>query len=132
MRWQCSILIVDDEELTLLAMTEYFTHRGFTVDGARSVWQAERLLAANCYAAMITDLQLTAGNDRQGFDLITYVRQHWPSMCIILLTADGSPEVKVEARRRGVEAFLHKPLSLSNVEQTVRGLLASRHDSHQR
>lgn len=129
---QCRILIVDDEEPVLLAMTEYFTLRGFAVDGARDVRQAEMLFAANHYAAMITDLQLTAGNDRQGFDLITYVRQQRPSVCVILLTAHGSPEVEVEAHRHGVEAFLHKPMSLSNVERTVRSLLASRHDSHQR
>jgi DNA-binding response OmpR family regulator len=131
-RQQRSILIVDDEEPVLLAMAEYFTHRGFAVDCARDVRQAEMLLAANHYAAVITDLQLTEGNDRQGFDLITYVRQRWPSVCVILLTANGSPEVEVEARRRGVEACLHKPMSLSNVERTVRSLLASRHDSHQR
>jgi DNA-binding response OmpR family regulator len=130
-RQQCSILIVDDEEPVLLAMVEYFTHQGFAVDGARDVRQAEMLFAANHYAAVITDLQLTAGNDRQGFDLITYVRQRWPSVCVILLTANGSPEVEVEARRHGVEAFLHKPISLSNVERMVRSLLASRHDSPQ-
>jgi DNA-binding response OmpR family regulator len=113
-------------------MMEYFTHRGFAVDCARSVRQAELLLAANCYAAMITDLQLTTGNARQGFELITYVRQHWPSVYVILLTADDSLEVEVEAHRRGVAAFLHKPVPLSNVERTLHGLLASRHDSRQR
>jgi DNA-binding NtrC family response regulator len=132
MRRLCSILIVDDEECILFAMMEYFTHRGFAVDCVRSVRQAEMLLAANCYAAMITDLQLSVGNDRQGFDLITYVRQHWPSMCVILLTADGSLEVEMEAHRRGVAAFLRKPIALSHVERTLRALLASRHDSHQR
>jgi DNA-binding response OmpR family regulator len=101
------------------------------VDCARDVRQAEMLLAANHYVAVITDLQLTANNDRQGLDLIIYVRQRWPSMCIILLTADGSPQVKMEAHQRGVDVFLCKPQSLSEVEQTVRRLLASRHESHQ-
>jgi two-component system, response regulator RegA len=126
---QRSILIVDDEEPILFAMTAYFTHRGFAVDCARNVREAERLLTANRYAAVITDLQLTACNDRQGLDLITSVRQRWPSVCILLLTADGSPQVEAEARRRGVDAFLCKPTSLSEVEHTVRGLLASRQES---
>jgi DNA-binding response OmpR family regulator len=113
-------------------MAEYFTHRGFVVDCAHEVRQAEMLLTANYYAAVITDLQLTAGNDMQGFDLITYVRQRWPSVRVLLLTANSAPEVEVEARRRGVEACLHKPISLSHVERTVRSLLASRHNSYQR
>jgi DNA-binding response OmpR family regulator len=128
---QRHILIVDDDEPVLLAMAEYFTHRGFAVDGARDVREAEILLAATHYAVVITDLQLTAGNDRQGFDLITYVRQRRPSVCIILLTADGSPQVEAEARRCGVDVFLGKPQSLLEVEQTVHRLLASRHKNHQ-
>ena len=68
---QRHILIVDDDEPVLLAMAEYFTHHGFTVHCARNVWEAETLLAANHCATVITDLQLSAGNDRQGFDLIT-------------------------------------------------------------
>jgi DNA-binding response OmpR family regulator len=125
---QRSLLIVDDAEPTLFAMTEYFTHRGFAVDCARSVREAERLAAAHHYAVVITDLQFTEGHDRQGLDLIASVRQRWPSVCIILLTADGSPQIEAEARRRGVDAFLCKPTSLSEVEHTVRGLLASRHE----
>ena len=127
-----SILIVDDQESTLFAMAEYFTSRGFVVDGACEVREAEMLLAANPYAAVITDLQLTASHDRQGLDLITHVRQQRPSACIILLTAHGSPRVEAEARRRGVDAFLVKPQPLSVVEQTIRDLLASRPESPQR
>jgi DNA-binding NtrC family response regulator len=81
---QRHILIVDDDEPVLLAMAEYFTHRGFTVNCARNVREAETLLAANHFATVITDLQLTAGNDRQGFDLITYIRQRRLSVCTIL------------------------------------------------
>ena len=132
MSQQHSILIVDDEEPTLLAMTEYFTHRGFAVDCARSVREAERLSAAHHYAVVLTDLQFTESYDRQGLELITSVRQRWPSVCIILLTADGSPQVEAEAHRRGVDAFLCKPTSLSEVEHTVRGLLASRQERPQR
>ena len=129
MSQQRSILIVDDEEPILLAMTEYFTHRGFAVDCARSVREAERLSAAHHYAVVITDLQLTKNHDKQGLELITAVRQRWPFVCIILLTAEGSPQVEAEARRRGVDAFLCKPTSLSEMEHTVCGLLALRQES---
>jgi DNA-binding response OmpR family regulator len=122
---QHRILIVDDEKSVLFAMMEYFTHHGFAVDCSPDVQRAERLLEAHRYAAVITDLQLTAHNDRHGLQLITYIRQRWPSTCIILLTADTSPQVEAEAHWRGVDALLCKPKSLSEVEQTVRSLLAS-------
>lgn len=129
---QPSILIVDDEELILVAMTDYFTQQGFAVDCSRDVRGAEALLAMNRYAAVITDLQLTKFNDSQGLDLITYIRERWPSVRIILLTAYGSPQVEAEAHRRGVDAFLRKPSSLSEVERIMRCLLASRQESHRR
>lgn len=127
-----TILIVDDEEPILLAMMGYFTHYGFAVDGSRNFSEAEALLTANQYAAVITDLQLAEPGDESGFDIISLARNRRPDTCIILLTAYESPQVEAEARRRGVDAFLHKPRPLSEVKQIVRCLLASRQESHRR
>jgi DNA-binding response OmpR family regulator len=121
-----NILIVDDEEPLLLAMMEYFTGHGFAVDCSRDFREAEALLAANPYAAIITDLQLAGLDDKRGLDLITLARKRWPSIRIILLTAYESPQIEAEARRLGVDVFLHKPRPLSELEQIMCDLLASR------
>jgi len=127
-----NILIVDDEEPLLLAMMEYFTRHSFAVDCSRDFRGAEELLTANQYVALITDLQLAGRDDKRGLDLITLARKRWPGIRVILLTGNESPQVEAEARRRGADAFLHKPRPLSEVEQTVRCLLASRQESHRR
>ena len=121
-----NVLIVDDEEPVLLAMREYFTSHGFAVDCSRDFRGAEELLTANLYAAIITDLQLAGLDDKRGLDLITLARKRWPGIRIILLTACESPQIEAEARRLGVDAFLHKPRPLSELEQTMCDLLASR------
>jgi CheY-like chemotaxis protein len=41
----------------------------------------------------------------------------------VLLTAYGSPEIEAEARRLGVDSFLHKPKPLTEVAEVVAGLL---------
>ena len=41
---------------------------------------------------------------------------------VVLLTGNGTPEIEAEARRRGVDAFLHKPLPLRELERVVAGL----------
>jgi two-component system, response regulator FlrC len=120
-----NILIVDDEEPTLFAMTEYFTYHGFVVDRSRDLPEAEALLAVTPYAAIITDLRLAGTDGRQGLDIIAAARKRWPGIRVILLTAYGSPQVEAEARRLGVDAFLHKPRPLPELEQTLWGLLAS-------
>jgi two-component system response regulator TctD len=93
-------------------MTEYFTHHGFAVDCSRDLRGAEVLLAANQYAAVITDLRLAGLDDKRGLDLITLARNGSPGIRIILLTAYESPQIKAEARRLGVDALLPKPRPL--------------------
>lgn len=116
----------------MLAMMEYFTHNGFAVDGSHDSREAETLLMANPYAAIITDLQLDESGDKRGFDLISLARNRLPDICIILLTAYESPQVEAKARRLGADACLRKPQPLSELGQTVCDLLASRPRSCQR
>jgi FixJ family two-component response regulator len=40
----------------------------------------------------------------------------------VVLTGNGTPELEAEARRRGADAFLHKPLPLVHLEAVVDSL----------
>jgi DNA-binding response OmpR family regulator len=119
------LLIIDDEEPILFALREYFTAYGYEVDCARELEEAEALLANVPYAAVIADLRLTGSHGAEGLEIIGYVRERCPWTRIILLTAYGSPEVEAEARRRGVDSFLHKPKPLPEVAQIVFALVGS-------
>ncbi len=119
------ILIVDDEEPILFAMREYFATKGYDVDCARETQEAEALLAANRYSLAILDLRLTGTQGAEGLDIIGSLRARSPKTRIILLTAYGSREIEAEARRRGADAFLHKPKPLSEVAAIASGLIAA-------
>lgn len=118
------MLIVDDEESILFAISDFFTHRGFEVDSARELAEAEELLGKNHYTVVIADLRLTGINGTEGLELISYVREKSPGTKILLLTAYGSQEIQAEASRRGVDAFLQKPKPLSEVANVVSSMLA--------
>jgi DNA-binding response OmpR family regulator len=117
------ILIVDDEEPILFAMREYFATKGFSVDGAREVAEAQALLHENAYAVAILDLRLSGTQGAEGLDLVAAVRAQSPRTRIILLTAYGSREIEAEARRLGADAFLQKPKPLAEVAQIASGLI---------
>jgi DNA-binding response OmpR family regulator len=117
------ILIVDDEEAILFAMREYFTTLGYHVDCAQELEEAKTLLAQVQYALAILDLRLTGSHGTEGLELVEYARQRYPSTQVIILTAYGSPETKLEALRRGADVFLHKRRSLPEVAQVVFELL---------
>lgn len=117
------LLVVDDEDPILFAMREYFTTRGYIVDCAREMEEAEAMLLNRPYSAVIADLRLTGSHGAEGLEIVSHVRECCPRTRIVLLTAYGSPDVESEARRRGVDAFLHKPMPLAAVAQIVLGLL---------
>jgi CheY-like chemotaxis protein len=120
------ILVVDDEEAILTAMRNYFGHLGYEVDCAREREEAEALIGSVQYACVIADLRLTAAHGADGLEVLATVRQRCPSTRTIILTAYGSPAVESEAKRRGVDAFLHKPRPLADVAQVVMGLVGAR------
>jgi len=117
------LLVVDDEESICFSMSEYFSLHGYRVDTARELEEAEKLIEATEYKAVIQDLRLTTTRNPDGLDIIRMIRSQNPQTRIIVLTAYGSSEMEDEARRCGADAFLRKPKPLSQVAQVVQGLL---------
>jgi DNA-binding response OmpR family regulator len=118
------ILVVDDEESICLAMKDYLEHRGYVVDLASRLPEAEALLAPGRYAVVIAELRHSASEPAGGLRLLRRVRESSPDTRTVLLTAYGSPEAEAEARRMGVDALLAKAEGLREVASVVRGLLA--------
>src|SRR5215208_4529256 len=119
------LLVVDDEESICFSMREYFSQHGFKVDTARELEEAEGLIKETDYQVIIQDLRLGLTRHPDGIDIIKLVHKRNPDTRIVVLTSYGSPEVEVEARNAGADAFLRKPKPLSQVAQVVQGLIES-------
>src|ERR1051325_1777191 len=120
------ILLIDDEEPILYVMKEYFATHDYDVDCAREFEEAEALLANFSYSVVIADLRLTGIHGVEGLELVAYVRERCPGTRILILTAYGSAEIEQEALRRGVDAFLRKPIPLPQLAQMLFALTESR------
>jgi DNA-binding NarL/FixJ family response regulator len=118
------ILIVEDEQSILLAITDYLTNLGYEVDGTGAITAAESLLAEKHYAAVISDLRLTGSGANEGLELAEIVQRRFPETEMILLSAYGSQAVEERARAHGVAAFLHKPKPLAELAQIIYSVLA--------
>jgi DNA-binding response OmpR family regulator len=117
------LLVVDDEAAIRFALAEYFRESGWAVDSASEKEEAEALLACTEYAVVIADLRLTGIYGVEGLDIVQWSRHLRPETRVVLLTGNGTPEIEAEARRRGADAFLHKPLPLPQLEAVVDSLL---------
>jgi DNA-binding response OmpR family regulator len=117
------LLIIDDEAAIRFALSEYFEECGWDVDAAAEKEEAEALLAHTEYAVVIADLRLTGIYGVEGLDIIQWSRHLRPETRVVLLTGNGTPEIEAEARRRGADAFLHKPLPLPELARVVTRLV---------
>ena len=116
------LLVVDDEAAIRFALSDYFRECGWEVDAAAEKEEAEALLAHTEYEVVIADLRLTGIYGVEGLDIIQWSRHLRPETRVVLLTGYGTPEIEAEARRRGADALLHKPLPLPELERIVAGL----------
>jgi DNA-binding response OmpR family regulator len=117
------LLVVDDEAAIRFALSEYFRENGWSVDSAAEKEEAEALLTCTEYAVVIADLRLTGISGVEGLDIIQLSRHLRPETRVVLLTGNGTPELEAEARRRGADAFLHKPLPLAQLQAVVDSLV---------
>ena len=117
------ILVVDDESPVRFAVADYLTRTGFRVDCAEEREEAEALLVARSYSAVITDIRLTAVHRSEGLEIVSFIRTCRPDVPVIVLTGYGSASLDSEARARGAAAVLQKPVALSEVAQLLHGLV---------
>lgn len=117
------ILVVDDEESILFAMSNYLTWRGFRVDCARSRDEAEEMLSADPYDLVLADLRLDPADSRGGLRLLRWVRDHHPRTRTVLLTAFGNPAIEAELKAVGADLLLSKPQPLRRIAEELTRLL---------
>lgn len=120
------ILIVDDEELIVIAMRKYFEGLGYVVDAAHELEEAQALLANRPYDLVIADLRLTGIGGVEGLQIVSDIHQRSGTTRVILLSAYGTPEIERESYNRGADAFLHKPKAMMEIASVAMNLLEQR------
>ncbi len=117
------VLVVDDEPTILAALERFLRLRGFDVVCVRDLESATHALTAGAFAVAIVDVHLGPDAERAGLEVVSRARAQPEPARVIVLTAHGSPELEREARERGADAFLAKPVPLSEVTAVVGALL---------
>ncbi len=102
------ILVVDDDE-SLRRVTEVqLEEEGYQVATAAGGEEALRLLEQGPYDLVISDLKMPGMG---GVDLLREIRQRYPEVVVILLTAFGTVETAVEAMKLGAYDYVTKPVN---------------------
>ncbi|MDQ3282763.1 MAG: PAS domain S-box protein [Acidobacteriota bacterium] len=114
------ILVVDDEEDNLLIAHRIFTEHGAHVSTARSAGDALAALQAAPFDVLVSDIAMP-GED--GFSLLRKVREQFPDLPALALTAYARPEDRENVLRAGYDAHLAKPVEASQLVAAVAGIV---------
>ncbi len=113
------LLVVDADDELRRAYESHFTRCGFDVHCAATIAHAASLLDAAPFDALIADVRDAPGEDRAN-QAVGRLLSRDCAPRVVVLTAYGEPERAAAAARLGVDAFLHKPVSLVWLEHLLR------------
>ena len=99
-------LIIDDDKTFRDAACILVEDGGHEAEGAACGEAGLALLKEEAFDAVLLDLNLGAEN---GLDVLTEIQGRHPRVPVVIVTAQGSIRLAVEAMRRGAADFLEKP-----------------------
>ena len=115
------ILIIEDEPALASALAQVCRRLGHDARLCSSGKRGIEALARDDFALAIVDIGLP---DMSGLDVLAAIREHAPGTPVVVVTAHGSLDNAVLARKRGAAAYLVKPLDLGEVQETLRQALS--------
>src|SRR5262245_49262911 len=117
------IVIADDEEAARRSLGQILTEDGYEVSTASDGAEALRLVAQESPDVLLTDLRMP-GMD--GHELLSRVRQAYPGVAVVIMTAHGTIRSAVEALREGAEDYLTKPIDVEELEHLLDRIMRKR------
>lgn len=118
---QPTILLVDDDPGLLQLLEIRLESFGYATLCAASGDEALRLLEKNTVQALVSDLRM---RPMDGLELFEKVRERWPSIPVIMITAHGTIREAVDATVKGVFSFLTKPVDPGELQSVLKRAIA--------
>src|SRR5210317_181332 len=107
---KANVLLVDDEEQFLDALSQRLEARGLKVKAVTSGEDAVDQVEDHNFDAIIVDLAMP-GID--GIETLKRIKEKRPDLEIIMLTGHATVKSGIEAMKLGADDFLEKPVDLS-------------------
>ncbi len=115
-----AILIADDEKNIRLMVSQALESLDALIETAVNGEDALEKLKKNNFAIVILDLKMV-GLD--GMEVLWRIREEFPNISIIIITAYGNIDIAVEAMKLGALDFIQKPFTLSKIREIVKHIL---------
>jgi DNA-binding NtrC family response regulator len=111
------VLLVDDEQDFLDALSERMRARGMEVTTSISATDALKKAGKESYDAIVLDLMMP---EMDGLEALQEIKKNNPELQVILLTGHATVEKGIEAMKLGATDFLEKPADLKTLTEKIK------------
>jgi CheY-like chemotaxis protein len=120
---KATILLVDDDEIVRLGLAELLEDKGYNVTTAGSVPEALKLITAESYDVLLSDLHMPGKGD--GLTVVSAMRHANPKAVTILLSAFPEMDAAAQAILLQTDQILVKPMNIPTLIEGIEQRLAS-------
>ncbi|HEX4301366.1 MAG TPA: response regulator [Rhizomicrobium sp.] len=113
------LLVVDDDERLRALLQRYLTSNGYRVTAAADAADARALMKSLAFDLLVLDVMMPG---ESGFDLTKSVRAN-SQVPILMLTAKGDAEDRIQGLELGADDYLPKPFEPRELVLRVSALL---------
>jgi DNA-binding NtrC family response regulator len=121
------VLIVDDDPSVTASLALLLKRAGYETHTAAAPAEALVWLDQHRCDLVLQDMNFSRRTTgEEGLELLARIRQRWPSLPVVLITAWGSIALAVEGMKAGANDFVTKPWSNEQILHTVTTTLGLR------
>jgi two-component system, NtrC family, response regulator PilR len=117
------ILVVDDEESIREFLEIMLRKEGYEVVTAEDGAKAKEIITKKSFHLIVSDLQMP---NMTGIELLQFVRENYPEIVFLMITAFGTTENAVEAMKMGAYDYLTKPFKIDEVRINIANALRTK------
>ena len=117
------VLVVDDDRVTRHILSKVLSGDGFDTTVAKDGIEALAKLRTRRFDLLLLDVWMPRMN---GLELLARLRTRKSKPRVIVMTSDDAPETLLTAVREQAFKYVHKPIDLDALRQTVREVLEAR------
>jgi ActR/RegA family two-component response regulator len=121
------LLLVDDDEVTLLILGALLQEQGFEVTTASTVSAALKLISSRVFDVLLSDLHMPGAGD--GLTVVSAMRHANPEAVTILLSSFPEMSAATQAILLQTDQILVKPVDIGSLVEAIKQRLADGHRS---
>lgn len=114
------LLLVEDNAELAHWVVNLLRRENFAIDCVGDGESADRLLAAHCYDVVLLDIQLPR---MDGKEVLARLRRRGDKVPVVILTAYGSTDDKVDCFSAGADDYVVKPFDARELVARIKALI---------